>query len=911
MSYDLTPTTEALSQQVNKTPVLVLEIEGSQYIYGSGKILERARWDDPRIQWDNTEGITWDGSIEIDNSRPYISMKDSTKNVSQQLLVEKGGAGSVPSISIALVDYRGEVAKDLAFDQIVEPLGKRAVVSTMLEGGIYPYDASRIFEGYVDGIDYLPGLIKVNITHPSNETRQPLLEKLETRLTQRLRFKVLETIHIEFQQVANLLSTTAEIEIVSQSGQINGEDTAVELTLGNRVTVTFNTNTPVNEEVRVKDIVDIINNSSNVSGYMEARITGDPEALAYTLGVTPMETDTSVQVENANPFTESGDALTSYIRINDEVMEVVSKTDTSFEVLRASRGTTPENHDIEDDVGSAYQLEGLPIDLALKLLLSKPNNEATDSIYPITSINYIDNTQSLDGALIIDNRDIEFNTNLTSGDLVTISSGPNAGTYSIVRFGTINDGRSYIVVDAPLTTEISTNYSWVYRSKWNVLPTGIGLDINQVDVPEMENQASLFSASFIEYDFFLQDTLENVKEFIESELFRPQALYYLPKGSRISCKYTTPPFSIDNLPVLNTSNIEGMSKVISKRALHKYFKNVVVYSYNPDVVEEKNRDKIILTSESSFSRIDRGVKKETIESQGLRRSNQTLQVINTAGLKYLTRFKFGARWLENITVTYQVGMRLQVGDIVFLGGDDTKLVNLETGERDFPLAQYEIINLDHNYAQGVVKISLLETGFSTDGLFGVVSPSSLVSSGSSSDRLLLTDRIFETEDTLRETDKWVNYVGQKVRIVSQDYTRDEVTTLQEIDPQNQDAVKLNPALSFTPQVGDVIELAEVVEYPYGGEADQLRLRYTWSMPSVELTNIISSQIFDVENVDGLEVGMEINVHADDYTRDSETRIIDEINGLELTLNSPLDIAPQIGDRLEVYSYPVDRGYRYL
>lgn len=906
MSYNLSNTTEGLSQQVNKTPVLILEIEGSQYIYGSGSIKETLKWDDPRVTWDNTiPGATWDGTIEIENSRPYISMKDSTKNVSQQLLVEKGGAGSVPSISIALVDYRGEVAEDLSFNQIGDPMGKRAIVSVMLEGGVYGLDENRIFEGYVDQIVYEPGLIKVNITHPSNETRQPLFESLETRLTQALPYKTLDLTHLSFRQKANLLSTTGEIEIVSQVGPINGQNAVAEL-ISNVVTITYNSSASVTQQ----DLADALNNNSYAGGYMEATIIGSPTAPATTQALTALQTETTVTVENANPYIESQDALKSYIRVGDEIMEVVSKTDTTFEVIRGARGTIPASHEVDDEVSSAYELQGLPLDLALKLLLSSENNEFTTSSYNIVAINYIDNTQSIDGAVIIDNINIELNSGLVVGDFINLTA-VGFGIETISGFGRLDDGRSYIIVESSLGEVLSTSSPLIYKSKWNLLPTGIGLDISQVDVAEFENQASLFSASFVELDFLLQDTMDNVKDFIEAELMRPQALYYLPKGAKISCKYTTPPFSVETLPTLNTSNIEKMSKVVFKRAHHKYFKNVVVYKYNPDVVEEEFRDKLILQSESSFNRISRGVKKETIESRGLRRSNEVLQVLNTAGLKYLNRYKFGARWIENVQVIYEVGIKLQVGDIVFFGGEDTKLVNLETGDRDFPIEQYEIINIDHNYAEGAVKISLLETGFSTDGLFGVFSPSSLISSGSTTGRLILTDRILDSEDTERETDKWSQYVGLKVRIFSPDYTRDETVVLDSIDPQNQDAVLLENPLSFTPQVGDLMELAEIDQYGLTDAERTLKLKFTWTMPSVLITNIINSQIFDVEDVDGLEVGMEINVHSDDYTRDSETRIIDEINGLEITLDNSLDITPQIGDRLEVYSYADEKGYRFL
>ena len=152
--------------------------------YGTSGIFETAKWDDPRIDWDNNIGVTWDGVIERDDSRPYISTKDGlTKDISQQLIVEKGGAGSVATMTIPLVDKDGEVAHDLSFDQIGEPIGKRANVFTMLAGGVFPKDSVDFFRGYIDEISYQAGLIKISISHPSNETRQSILEKLNTDLT--------------------------------------------------------------------------------------------------------------------------------------------------------------------------------------------------------------------------------------------------------------------------------------------------------------------------------------------------------------------------------------------------------------------------------------------------------------------------------------------------------------------------------------------------------------------------------------------------------------------------------------------------------------------------------------------------------------------------------------------------------
>jgi hypothetical protein len=812
MALNVSQNLKRLLNQTNKEPVLILEIEGSNYLYGTGKILELAKWDDPRIDWDNEEGITWDGFIERDDSRPYIDPKKSAKSISQQLLIDKGGSGSVSNMKFSLIDYNKEVAKDISFDNMGEILGKRANVYFTVKGGIFPQDAIELFRGYVLDTTYRAGRIEIDITNPANKLRSPIFEQIVSELT-------------------------SDIDSVT----------------------------------------------------------------------------TTIPVRSTTGFLETSDALTSYIRIDDELMEVISKTDTSYEVIRSRLNTLPVSHEEETETRSFYRLEGSSIDLALKLLHSNEDNTFKTLDKKIKTLNQISNVETIEGAIIVEDFDIQRRLGLVNGDFIEISgSTSNDGVYKYTGSGRLETGNSYLLVDAPLSVETGLNLPLKVKSKYNVLPEGIGLDVDQINTIQYEEVQNIFGSGFIDSDFYIKETIDNGKEFIDLQIMRPQGLYSLP-NVRLGCKFTAPPFSAESIPILNTKNLVGMSKIIQKRSTHRYLKNIAIYRYNEDRLEDKFLDKEILASADSFNRITVGKKPDIIEAKGFRRSPTYRQVVQRISGKIIDRYKFAARQILNIQPLFSLGAQIELGDIVLFGGEESQLTNLQTGERDLPIEQYEVINYSKDFNSGIVKLTLLQTGFSLEGIVGVFSPSSKVDLNSTTSKILLA-RLWDTSQTTEEREKWEEYIGLKIRVRSGDYIRDENTTISGLDPNTNNGLLLEPALSFTPQEGDVIELAKYEEY---GEEDLERaakLRYTFTMPSALITGVTDSQNFDVDPADigKFKVGMEVASHSLDYITDSSRAYIDNITLNTITLNEPFDITPAIGDRLEVYLYGEgEKGYRFL
>lgn len=813
MAFPVSDTLKAISEQINKEPMLILKIEGSQYIYGSADVFENAKWDDPRITWDNEIGVTWDGEIAREDSKPYIMIKGkTTKKLAQQLLVDKGGSGSVAVMTIDLVDYKGEVAQDLSFDQIGDPLGKKAEVYMSFVGGRFPQDAIPIIRGFVDDLRYNAGSIAVSVSLSTNLLRQSTFEQYKSVLT-------------------------AGID-----------------------------------------------------------------------GVT-----TTIPVESVGGLFESADALTTYIRIDDEIMEVTAINANDFTVIRSRLGTIAAVHNIEADVSSYYTLEGNPLDLALKLLHSKEGNEFKETDFEATNINRISVSEVVDGAIIFDYYDIEEGTGLVPGDLIQLpGSLLNTGTYTVESFVQLNTGKSYILVEESLVEETGVNYTLHIKSKYNVLPDGIGMDVDFVDTAAFEYEKSINQAAFEDYFLRLKDTISDTKEFIIKELFRPQAIYLIPRKAKTSCKVTAPPFTVEDIPLLNTRNVYDMTKIEMRRSTHQYLINNVIYRYDEGVLTEDFFAKYIDYNQE-FPNLDVvGRKRLEIDSKGLQRTPQALQAIQRFSTRILNRYKFGARYIRNVKVLLSVGLRIEIGDVVFFGGEDTLLVNLQTGSRDLPVAQYEVINKDLDATKGIVVLELLETGFGIDGVFAVFSPSSLVDANSTTEKIFL-DRLWDTSQYTTEREKWDRWIGLPIRVRSQDYTYDEVTTLSAYDPITNNGILVDPPLPTPPLEGYIVELAKYGEYGDTDLENMAKLTYCFTMPSTLLTAVTDDKTFDVDptEIGKFEVGMQVNVHSTDYVRDSITRFIDDITSNTITLNDDLDITPQIGDRLEVYAFANAKGYRII
>ena len=129
---------------------MIVEVEGSGFIYAVSPVFEAARWDN-NLRWDDPN-VRWDGLVPMKNSKNYISLGGTTKTIQQQVLIDKGGTSSISTIAIQIIDKDGEVSKDFSFDNITELLGRKTNVYLNFAQGSHPTDSLPLFRGYI--IDY-------------------------------------------------------------------------------------------------------------------------------------------------------------------------------------------------------------------------------------------------------------------------------------------------------------------------------------------------------------------------------------------------------------------------------------------------------------------------------------------------------------------------------------------------------------------------------------------------------------------------------------------------------------------------------------------------------------------------------------------------------------------------------------
>lgn len=155
-----------LSQQSNPVANLILEIDGIDYVFGAIDVERVWRVGDPGIEV-GMEGLYVGGVFKHPYSKPVIDMKLSTKEIAQQLQIDSGGTGSVPTIRVALADENGELTELFRSGNVIKDLlGARARCYHAFKGGSHPEDSYRLVAGVIDDIEYLQNHIVVTVSHP-------------------------------------------------------------------------------------------------------------------------------------------------------------------------------------------------------------------------------------------------------------------------------------------------------------------------------------------------------------------------------------------------------------------------------------------------------------------------------------------------------------------------------------------------------------------------------------------------------------------------------------------------------------------------------------------------------------------------------------------------------------------------
>lgn len=612
-------------------------------------------------------------------------------------------------------------------------------------------------------------------------------------------------------------------------------------------------------------------------------------------------------------------SLKTYVRIDDEVIEYTGIAgNTLTGLVRAQLGgSIAVSHDDQTDVSTIYRLSGSMIDLALKLQLSGVNGPFVTDV-PVTNFTVDSDGVSHPQKVFFKGLNVFDEYGLTVGDLVSIAGATNAGNNFTNRVITsvkvLDDGGSYILVSgAALTGELNSAALCSFQSQYDTLGTGLQMTPDEVDVTEYQRLSDLVGAGVPNYDFFMRDEI-NGKDFIEQELLYPAAFYAIPRKSKSSLGATLPPISVDQVKILDSRNVIKPSSIKVKRSVSRNYYNTIVYKYDALALDGRFVGGTITQDEDSKTRIAYGNKVLLIESNGLRTSGDANLIATLSSQRLLDRYKYAAEFFEGVQVHYREGFNIEVGDIVVFGDPTLQITDSKSGTRAFAPRAFEVVNVK-NDIKGKITLDLTDTGFSIRGRFGVVGPSSLLTAGSTSSVLEITES-FGRAFPETEPEKWEPYVGLTVLVHNDDWTHSAEATFTGFDPGNPYHMILSPPLPFTPGAGYTIEQPH-----YGNSTDPnvpenalWKVLHVYLSPQVAVASGSSTTSFDVSGGDIAKFFLNaiVRVHTETYAADSgEVKVVD-ITGNTITVDKPMGFTPDNTYLVDYIGFSNDSGdpYRY-
>lgn len=768
----ITQTLKDLSAQQNIEPQVILQIEGIPFLFSAIPVTESLRFDSGYFFDD---GLRFDSVVVSPNSRDVIQIEGTTRTLTQQINIDRGGKNSLQRLSFKMIDPQGDISETLSNGNFVtELLGTKATCWISFKGAAFPEDAIRIVKGLIDEVRFGVGTVRMSIAQADRYKRKSELNVQSTELL---------------------------------------------------------------EDVIIADSV--------------------------------------IKVLSAASFIEEVDILKPYLVIQDEILRIdsIDYDENEISVTRAMFGTAPDDYDSGEDVNAAFLIEGNPIDIALKLMISGSKNLSFDGIARVRQIGIGINIPRA----IFFPLDITRLLGVTEGDFIDIESGANEGSYLIVSIISFQDG-VYCLVDSDLEEE-QLEEGISFRSKYNTLPIGASMTMDDVDVVTYERQRDFFGTNIVDMSFFVRDAI-NIKDFIEDEIHFPLGLYSIVRDGRSSVAVTAPALSQRDIIELNLDNAKNPQDLQPVRSLNQNYYNTIVYKYNKSRRTDNFLTTDIAVDAESLQDFGIGESELTIESSGYRRSSETREVISQQSRRFLDRYRSAPRLISGVGVLFGVGFKIDVGDTVIVDGEALKIKDPDNMGAFMGRRIFEVVNRELSLFTGSVRVDLLETNFRLDQRFGVFSPASIIESATS--ELIVLKDSFITSEQPNEVDKWTPCIGSLVRIRSEDYSFDETTTLVRFSAQTFNGIEIEE----TPG----IPTDAIIELPlYTETSDSMREQFTFLSKAQVFTLGASDNIIEVSNVSGFFVEQAVEVVASDYSAIINTTIT-AINGNDITLADDVDSA---------------------
>lgn len=514
-------------------------------------------------------------------------------------------------------------------------------------------------------------------------------------------------------------------------------------------------------------------------------------------------------------YSSVDNSLKSYIKVGDELIRfdnIVGNILTGCQ--RGQLGTAETGHLSGETTESFYVLEGNALDLALKLQLSSESGDPYIKDLRIGSVNQDDSGGFYKNTFIAYGVDLIKEYNIQKGDwLYAKNFGDSGNIFDLdaiqVEDITVRDHKSYVQVGFDLTTRVKEETGTIsVLSKYNTLGYGLGLTPDEVDIEQFEFIRKLFLSS-ADVKFYIKDTIENVKDFIGQELLKPFAAFEIPRFSRSSVGFHSPPIPNQDVIVLNSSNIVSSKDIVVQRRVTKNFYNSIIHKYEDQIEDDKFLRAEVTIDGESTSRIPIGNKPLVIESKGMREDLGARLRANQASSRLLKKYKYGAEYIENLKINFKTGFQLEIGSSVILDPEGLKIINTSTGKRDKGPTVYQVVNKAIELKTGKVQVTLEDASFSLDNRYGLYSPASKVGSVVDASTFFIKQWQDFSEFGASEYRKWSKLLFKnqelKVLLRNEDFSIKEEAVIKEISFNK---VILKNDLSITLEQDMIMELAD-------------------------------------------------------------------------------------------------------
>jgi hypothetical protein len=577
---------------------------------------------------------------------------------------------------------------------------------------------------------------------------------------------------------------------------------------------------------------------------LQTAITGSP---------TTIYTDTTNFYQIGNTGIDPLDLnVKCYLKIDNEVIQYgrIPFSGQVTNLTRGSRGTVSADHAAGVDILNTIQIEGHPLTIALKIMLSGWNGPyLSGQTFQALGTN---GTSSLANAILIDStKDAVLDYGLSVGDFVTVTRPDSTFTTYTITAIESGQGLQNRVLRTDLPTAYvaaATGYTLAFRSQFDTLPVLAGLKMSPQDI-DVAAHISIRDTYLIDASYYMQVYIQSQqtgKEFIEQQLFLPIGCYSLTRFGKLSVNITKTPIASSTLVFLTPDNIIDAEQITQTRSMNnRKFFNQIQYNYDQD---DSGKYTSVYRALDTDSLNQIGILNLLpISSNGLKSSFGASALISSVSTKLLNRYRRAASEIK-LKVNFGTGAQIEVGDVVALKDNgNLKITNFANGSRNIGITLYEVIDKTTDIKSGLVTLGLISGEFgSAADRFGTISPSSVVTTGSSTTSV----RVLASYGASLEQSKWQDYIGQPVVVRDPDWTTVTQVTLTGIDTATTPiALTVSPALASPPAAGYIVDIPTYPDTTIAAQNAAYKAIHAFMDPSVACLAGGSTQSFKVSLTD--------------------------------------------------------------